>query len=54
MNKSLKSKAERQFVDSQKKAEETLVEKDRAAKERADKRARLKALRLASNSSPEV
>jgi hypothetical protein len=51
MLKSVKSKAEEQFAASQKKAKETLQEKDKAGQERSEKTARLKALRLAKKAS---
>jgi len=40
------SRAEEQFTATQKKDEQALKAKDKAAQERADKRARFKALRL--------
>ena len=52
-----KSKAEMQFAASQKKSEQALEAKRKARQERADKTARLRALRLAndgSESEPEV
>jgi hypothetical protein len=45
------SRAEEQFTATQKKDEQALKAKDKAAQERADKRARLKALRLAKEAS---
>ena len=51
MLKSVKSKAEEQFAASQKKAKEVLAEKDIAGRERSEKTARLKALRLAKAAS---
>ncbi len=47
MSKSVKTRAEEQFAASQNKAIETLKEKDKAGRERSEKTARLKALRLA-------
>jgi hypothetical protein len=46
MKDSVKSKAERQFSASQKQGENPLLGKDKAEKERSDKRTRLAALRL--------
>jgi hypothetical protein len=51
MSKTVKSRAEEQFAASQKKAKETLKEKDQAARARSEKTARLKALRLAKKTS---
>ena len=51
MLKSVKSKAEQQFAASQKMAKETLQEKDSAGRERSEKTARLKALRMAKVAS---
>jgi len=51
MSKSVKTRAEEQFAASQKKAKEVLAEKDIAKRERSDKTARLKALRLANEAS---
>ena len=51
MSKTVKSRAEEQFAASQKKAKESLQEKDKAGKERAEKTARLKALRLAKEAA---
>ncbi|MCF8466101.1 MAG: hypothetical protein K9G33_01740 [Sneathiella sp.] len=51
MKKSLKSTASEQFTLSQKKARTFIKEKDKAEQERADKTARLKALRLAKATS---
>ena len=51
MPKSSKETAEALFTASQKKSRQFLTEKDKAGQERAEKRARLKALRLAKNAS---
>ena len=51
MKKPSISRAEEQFTATQKKDEQALKAKDKAAQERADKRARLKALRLAKEAS---
>ena len=46
MKDSVKSKAEKQFSASQKQGETAIQDKDKAEKERSDKRTRLAALRL--------
>ncbi|MBT3990553.1 MAG: hypothetical protein HON14_00795 [Rhodospirillaceae bacterium] len=51
MSKTVKSRAEEQFAASQKKAKEALKEKDQAGRERSEKTARLKALRLAKEAA---
>tara|TARA_B100000959_G_C14707372_1_gene511362 strand:- start:418 stop:600 length:183 start_codon:yes stop_codon:yes gene_type:complete len=51
MKKPIISRAEEQFTATQKKDERALKAKDKAEQERADKRARLKALRLAKEAS---
>ena len=47
MLKSAKSKAEQQFTATQKKDRQVLAEREKVRQERAEKTARLKALRLA-------
>ena len=49
MKDSVKSKAEKQFSASQKQGETAIQGKDKAEKERSDKRTRLAALRLGKN-----
>ena len=51
MRKSATSRAEQQFTASKKKTDQALKEKDRAWHELAQKTARLKALRLAKETS---
>ena len=51
MKKPTISRAEEQFTATQKKNERSLKAKDKAEQERADKKARLKALRLAKEAS---
>ena len=46
MKDSVKEKAEKQFSANQKQGETAIQEKDKAEKERSDKRTRLAALRL--------
>ncbi len=51
MYKSVKSMAEEQFAATQKKAKQTLTEKEKARRERVDQVARLRALRLAKETA---
>jgi hypothetical protein len=51
MSKSVKSKAEEQFAATQKKAKQTLREKDKVRQERTESMARLRALRLAKETA---
>ena len=51
MLKSVKSRAEEQFAASQKKIKQVQKEKDKEGQERAEKVARLRALRLAKEAS---
>ncbi len=51
MLKSVRSRAEEQFAASQKKLKLVKKEKDKAGQERAEKVARLRALRLAKEAS---
>lgn len=51
MLKSVRSRAEEQFAASQKKLKLVQKEKDKAGQERAEKGARLRALRLAKEAS---
>ena len=51
MLKSVRSRAEEQFVASQKELKLVQKEKDKAGQERAEKVARLRALRLAKEAS---
>lgn len=51
MYKSAKSRAEEKFAASQKKSKKYLKEKEQARQERAEKMARLRALRLANESA---
>ena len=51
MSKTVTSRAEEQFAASHKMAKKALKEKDQAARERSEKTARLKALRLAKEAS---
>jgi hypothetical protein len=51
MLKSVKSKAEKQFALTQKKAKQALKEKEKARQENAEHVARLRALRLAKEAA---